>query len=56
MSKLPWGEDLKTDISSEGAMAKRLVKNHSLANNLEPYTTQITNPTVRVLRVHVKVM
>ena len=42
---------LKTNISREGVKAKRLVKDHLLANNLKPHTIQITNPIVRALKL-----
>ena len=39
---------LKT--SPECVIAKRLVKNHLLENNLKPHTIQITNATVRAFK------
>ena len=41
---------LKTNISPECVIAKRLVKNHLLENNLKPHTIQITNATVRAFK------
>ena len=48
----PWtssrGE--KTNISPKGVTAKRLVKDHLLANNLKPHIIQIINPMVRAFK------
>ena len=41
---------LKTNLSPEGVIAKRLVKDHLLANNLKRHTIQITNPMVRAFK------
>ena len=38
------------NISPEDVIAKKLVKDHLLANNLKPYTIQITNPMVRAFK------
>ena len=39
--------DLKINVSPEGVIAKRLVEDHLLANNL-PHTIQITGSMLRV--------
>ena len=41
---------VKTNISPEGTIAKRLVKDHLLANNLKPHTIQITNAMVSAFK------
>ena len=41
---------LKTNISPEGVIAKRLVKDHLIANNLKPHSIQITNPMIRAFK------
>ena len=40
--------DLKINVSPEGVIAKRLVEDHLLANNLKPHTIQITGSMLRV--------
>ena len=41
---------LKTSMSSETVISKRLIKDHMLANGLKPHAIDISKPTIKLFR------
>ena len=41
---------LKTNMSPETVVSKRMIKDHMLSFNLKPYTIEITNPLIVVFK------